>query len=537
MIRVMRVMVVILTGGCLAFGCAEAETGTLLRPPPPDRRDAGAPGDAETSGRRLDAAQTPDGALLDAGRPGPAPPDASEPERQSISGSTCPTARASIRTQVRYCLPPEPGFEDEALDPSQLDTQGLLLLCAMVPMPTTARLNQPRCVDLVPTRELPELSSCYLTGGGSAGTTRGRTLILGQLTFATAPRVLFRVGPPTLNGEFESYWLDAGNAAPAVSVTGHSIAGSFGASRMRDDEANLQWSTTTTPAAPINRDGLGVAEAGAVVRAVWASRPSTTDTRTSVWMASWSDGTPGFDPGTEIVARTASITHRFPQVVHDGANRVSVAWLQVCRTEPCPDSQLGIFVMSSQDGGRSFTTPSRVDALPSRLDRRPVLWMSSRGPLVIRRIAETVSGGPAELELLPVDRLDAPRARFAWPDAIATLLPLPGDRIMVVGGSHLALVEADGTVTTRVIEDGNRAELKPNGDLVRFTSEGHVRVSSDLGQTFRLVGQLQRNVGFPEDDSIASWVGDDRILYVDRRTHEFATPSLYPGESCDDFRE
>lgn len=533
----MRVMVVLLTSGCVALGCAEAETGTLLRPPPPDRRDAGTPGDAETSGRRLDAAQTPDGALPDADRPDRAPPDASEPERERISGLACPTTRASMRARVRYCLAPEPGFEDEALDPAQLDTGGLLLTCAMVPIPTVAQRAEARCVDLVPTRELPELTACAVSGEGSAGTTRGRALILGPNSFMTASRVLFRVGVPTLNGEFESYWLDAGNAAPAVSVTGHSIAGSFGASLMRDDETRLRWSTTTTPAAPINRDGLGVAEAGGVVRAVWASRPSTTDARTSVWMASWPDGTPGFDPGTEIVARTASISHRFPQIVHDGAARVSVAWLQVCRAEPCPNAQPGIFVMSSLDGGRSFATPSRVDGLPSRLDRRPVLWMSSGGPLVIRRIADAVSGGPAELELLPVDRLEAPLARFAWPDDLATLLPLPGDRIMVVGGSHLALVEADGTVTTRIIEDGSRAELKPNGDLVRFTSEGHVRVSSDLGQTFRLVGVLQRNVGFPGDASIASWVGDNRILYVDRRTHEFATPSLYPGETCDDFRE
>lgn len=533
----MRVMVALLTGSCVASGCAEAETGTLLRPPPLDRHDAGARADAEASGMRPDAAQTPDGALPDADRPDRAPPDATEPERQRISGLACPTTRASMRARVRYCLAPEPGFEDEALDPAQLDTRGLLLTCAMMPIPTVAQRTEARCVDLVPTRELPELTSCEVSGGGSAGTTRGRTLNLGQLTFATAPRVLFRVGSPTLNAEFESYWLDAGNAAPAVSVAGHSIAGSFGASLMRDDETGLRWSTTTTPAAPINRDGLGVAEAGGVLRAVWASRPSTTDERTSLWLASWSGSTPGFDPGTEIVARTASISHRFPQVVHDGADRVSVAWLQVCRTEPCPETQLGIFVMASQDGGRSFATPSRVGAVPSRLDRRPLLWMSSRGPLVIRRIADTVSGGPAELELLPVDRLQAPRARFAWPDDLATLLPLPGDRIMVVGGSHLALVEADGSSTTRIIEDGSHAELKPNGDLVRFSSAGHVRVSSDLGQTFSLVGVLQRATGFPGDDAVVTWVGDNRILYLDRRTHEFATPSLYPGETCDDFRE
>ena len=64
-----------------------------------------------------------------------------------------------------------------------------------------------------------------------------------------------------------------------------------------------------------------------------------------------------------------------------------------------------------------------------------------------------------------------------------------------------------------------------------------MRVSSDLGQTFSLVGVLQRATGFPGDDAVVTWVGDNRILYLDRRTHEFATPSLYPGETCDDFRE
>lgn len=516
-----------------AVGCGQADTESLLRRPTPRGADAGETADVERAVLRRDA-ESP----LDAQQPDPAEPDAALPEPELVYGERCPAneQRASVRTEIRICLPPAPpDGTEERLDPTRLDLDGLLLTCGEAPIPTEARISLPHCVSLVPAVELPELTRCELAGAGSVRTTRGRTMVVGASSFGTAPRVLFRLSAPLTNPQFESYWLDEGLSAPAVSVAGHSLEDAFGASRIGDDEAELEWSTTTTPAAPVNRDGLGVAEAAGTIRAVWASRPSGDSELTDVWLAHWPLGADGFDPGTQIVARTASITHRFPQVVHDGAHRVAVSWIQLCRTPPCDDDQLGTFLMTSRDGGRTFDTPSRVGALPSRLARVPVLWLSSRGPLLIRRIASTVSGVPAELELALIDRLDVPLARFAWDDETTTLLPLPGDRIMVVGRTHLALVAPDGSVTTRAIEDGHSAQLKPNGELVRFTTEGYVRVSSDLGQTFRRVGVLQRNAETFDDDSIATWVGDNRILYLDRRTHTFATPSLYPGERCDDY--